>query len=411
MSIEQLRKRKLYIPEMDYGGSRTIAAALRHVGIEAQPVPPSTGEGLKKGFACTSGEECYPQQVTLGDFVDILDKGLSKPEETAFFMPIATGPCRFGQYATLIRNALEDLGYGDALVYSLHSEDGYSGLGGASFTRRTWWGIVASDVLRRALLRIRPYEKNEGETDKVYIDGIDKVCKLFESDIPTGKGLFTKLCASLKETKEIYKSISTYDVKFPLIGVVGEIFCRLNAFSNNNLVRRLEKLGAEVWLAGVSEWVLYTNIGEREGLSEVGKKYSKKMLGAFIKDKIQKSDEHKLTHIYADILKGLEEESNIDKLLKNSEPYLPAEGSLGEMTLNVANAIHFQQKGADGIIDISPFTCMNGIVSEAVYPRVSRDYDGMPIRVFYFDGTETDLERDLGIFLELAKNYRKKKQR
>ena len=38
---------------------------------------------------------------------------------------------------------------------------------------------------------------------------------------------------------------------------------------------------------------------------------------------------------------------------------------------------------------------MNGIVTEAVYPVVSRDHDGMPMRIFYFDGTQSDLDRDL----------------
>ena len=53
---------------------------------------------------------------------------------------------------------------------------------------------------------------------------------------------------------------------------------------------------------------------------------------------------------------------------------------------------------------------MNGIVTEAVYPRVSKDHDNIPIRVFYFDGTQSDLDRDVGIFLELAKTYKRRKK-
>jgi hypothetical protein len=34
----------------------------------------------------------------------------------------------------------------------------------------------------------------------------------------------------------------------------------------------------------------------------------------------------------------------------------------------------------------------------------------MPIRNFYFDGTQSDLDRDVGIYLELARSYREKKQ-
>jgi predicted nucleotide-binding protein (sugar kinase/HSP70/actin superfamily) len=89
---------------------------------------------------------------------------------------------------------------------------------------------------------------------------------------------------------------------------------------------------------------------------------------------------------------------------------LPACGANGEMVVNVGKAVYFARKGLDGVIDISPFTCMNGIVGEAIYPRVSRDHDGIPIRNFYFDGTQSDLERDIGIFVELARAYQKRKK-
>jgi hypothetical protein len=52
---------------------------------------------------------------------------------------------------------------------------------------------------------------------------------------------------------------------------------------------------------------------------------------------------------------------------------------------------------------------MNGIVSEAIYPKLSKANGGIPIRNFYFDGTQADLDRDLGIYMELARSYREKK--
>lgn len=394
---------------MGYGGARLLAAAFRSQGIDASVVPPSTTRSLKKGFSCTSGEECFPQQVTVGDFLDILDSGNIAAKDAAFFMPTATGPCRFGQYAQLIKNIFAELGYGDATIYSLTSENGYAGVGGMPFVRRIFWGIVISDLLSKLLHKIRPYEKKDGTTDVVYKNGVEKIGQVIASDLPTGKPLHLELVRTLKKIKDDFLSIDKYQTTFPLIGIVGEIFCRLNTFSNNDLIRHLEKMGAEVWLSGVSEWILYTNVGERSRLAEEGHKYSKKMLSAIIKDRLIKHDEHKLSQVFADVLKDRKDETNIERLLKYSEPYLPSSGALGEMTLNVANAIHYFHKGAAGIIDISPFTCMNGIVSEAVYPRVSRDYNGIPIRIFYFDGTETHLDRDLGIFLDLAKNYLAKK--
>jgi len=110
------------------------------------------------------------------------------------------------------------------------------------------------------------------------------------------------------------------------------------------------------------------------------------------------------------LFKGCEEPNDIGHLLEPGTPYLPYWGSLGEMALNAGGAVHLYEKGADGVVDISPFTCMNGIVSEAVYPKISEDHDGIPIRVFYFDETEADYDRDAEIFLELATTYKKRKK-
>jgi predicted nucleotide-binding protein (sugar kinase/HSP70/actin superfamily) len=93
-----------------------------------------------------------------------------------------------------------------------------------------------------------------------------------------------------------------------------------------------------------------------------------------------------------------------------ARPYLPNTGVDGEMVMSVGKAQYLAHKGADGVVDISPFTCMNGIVSEAIYPRLSQDLGGFPIRNFYFDGTQSDLDRDVGIYLELARSYREKKK-
>jgi predicted nucleotide-binding protein (sugar kinase/HSP70/actin superfamily) len=80
------------------------------------------------------------------------------------------------------------------------------------------------------------------------------------------------------------------------------------------------------------------------------------------------------------------------------------------MTLSVGKAVFHYHQGCDGVVDISPFTCMNGIVTEAVYPRVSADHDDFPIRNFYFDATQGDLDGDVGIFMELARTYQSRKK-
>ena len=132
------------------------------------------------------------------------------------------------------------------------------------------------------------------------------------------------------------------------------------------------------------------------------------MAKAYLRSHIQHADEVALVAPFVNDFVGYEEPP-IEEILELAWPYLPTGGALGEMVLSVGKAAYLAQHGADGIIDISPFTCMNGIVSEAIYPKLSKAYGGIPIRNFYFDGTQSDLDRDLGIYMELARSYREKK--
>ena len=133
------------------------------------------------------------------------------------------------------------------------------------------------------------------------------------------------------------------------------------------------------------------------------------MLGAKIKNYIQHKDEHRIYHVFHDDFHGYEDPP-VQQILEYSQPYLPHTGSLGEMTLSVGKAVFHYHQGCDGVVDISPFTCMNGIVTEAVYPRVSADCAHMPVRNFFFDGTQSDLDRDVAIFVELAHAYQTRKK-
>ena len=105
------------------------------------------------------------------------------------------------------------------------------------------------------------------------------------------------------------------------------------------------------------------------------------------------------------------EPHDVHEILELARPYLPWEGALGEMVMSVGKAVYLQRMGADGVIDVSPFGCMNGIVSEAVYPKLSRENGGIPIRNFYVDRATSRLEDGLEIFLELARNYRARRTR
>ena len=400
---------------MTYVGARLMAAVFRSLGPDASATPESDERTLELGGLHSSGEECYPEKVTMGDFLRVIHSEDFDRDRTAFFMPTAEGPCRFGQYAPYLRQVLDELGYEDIPIFSPTSKNSYDGFSdqGQNIMRSMWRGLVCSDILRKMLLKIRPYETESGATDAAFESGIDRVeATLEDPDLPN-KDRLPAMAEALTEARDVFRAVpARFEKGRPLIGVVGEIFCRLNTFSNYDAVRNIEAHGGEAWISDVSEWVWYTNWSQKSLLKRDGKTFSLTMAGALIKNAAQRRDEHKLLEPFAEDFAGYQEPHDIyAEVLQPGWPYLPADGALGEMALSVGKSIYLYNHGADGIIDISPFSCMNGIVSEAVYHAVAADHDQIPIRNFYFDATSPNMQRDLDIFMELAAGYQKRKHK
>ena len=393
-------------------GSEAVAAAFRSVGIAATALPPPDRRTLELGSRHLTGDECLPAKVTLGDFMKVTEAPDFDPAHVAFFMPATEGPCRFGQYRPSIRNALRDAGFPDALLVSPTTGDGYDtrGISGSALRRVAWRALVSSDLLRKLLLKTRPYEWTLGDADRAYQVSLHELCAALETGGLSSRVHLTLLVATLVRIRDRFRALAArYQRGRLLIGIQGEIFCRLEEFSNNHLIRRLESYGAEAWQSDVSEWVWYCNVDQELALRHAGGRFSCAMLGAKVRDWVQRADEIALRAPFAEDFAGYEEPEDVRHVLRAGTPYLPQRGAGGEMVLSAGKVNCFFRKGVDGIIDVSPFTCMNGIVSESLYPRQRTEHAGLPIKNVYVDGTDRDLTPELEIFLELARSYQRVK--
>ena len=135
----------IYVPPMAYGSARAFVSALRAIGLAAEPTPPSDHRTRELGARYTSGDECYPAKVTVGDFMKVLERPGTDPSRVALFMPTAEGPCRFGQYAPYLRQILDSNGYEGVEILSPTSSNGYQGLGelAGAFVRTGWRALLS----------------------------------------------------------------------------------------------------------------------------------------------------------------------------------------------------------------------------------------------------------------------------
>ena len=68
---QPLPGRTCYVPWMGGGSTRLFCAALQGAGIDARPVPESDQRTLELA-APHLADQCYPQRVTLGNFLKIV---------------------------------------------------------------------------------------------------------------------------------------------------------------------------------------------------------------------------------------------------------------------------------------------------------------------------------------------------
>jgi predicted nucleotide-binding protein (sugar kinase/HSP70/actin superfamily) len=422
----------LLIPDMNPFSARLIASSFRAFDVDA--IVMETYTGLTLGKEYTSGKECFPCQITLGDILHHLQKekdhlGASfSPDRYVYFLPESEGPCRFGMYNKLQRLVLDQFAeYRDIPISYLTTDDGYSASGilppdqARRFRKMGYVATIVADVMDRTVWRVRPYEYRPGITDAFMDNALDNMSRLIETQ---GASLpFHNVYGLLEDIVSTVRGfIDQEQPRRPRVGIVGEIYLRSHPDSNQNIIRQLEKFGAEVIDASIGEWVNYitydkarkTNRKWREaivsgnfsGLSPVFFRW----LGLWVEKFYQAWRQHQ---IYRRALRYLDIQADhdisvIEKRLNNNRLFSFDIGT--EAALSIGGALEYIHEGFNGIINVFPFTCMPSTVCSAILKPLL-DKDRIPYLDAPYDGTyQPNRESALRTFMYQAKQHLEQRQ-
>jgi len=392
-----IRDKKVYFPPMT-DHAHALSAAFRACGVDTVVLPESDDETVRIGRKHSSGRECYPLVLTTGDMIKATRRQGFDPDRSAFFMPSGKGPCRFGQYHRYHRQVLDSLGLDRVEVLSPMQDESLHNdvrMLDKDFVLMCWRGVFAVDMLQKALWECRPYEKRKGQTDSVYQNALNAVTAAIER-----RG---DLVPVLRSVYEDFSAIEITERTRPVIGVVGEIYIRSNRFSNEDVVRQIERLGGEAWVAPISEWLLYVN-----ATAKVSAKMNQSwnaLLKAYMTGMIQRKDERRLLSGFNGNLRSLHEPS-IEQTLRTAAPYIHHSFE-GEAVLSVGKAIDYINRGVSGLVNVMPFTCMPGTIASAVLKRVREDHDNIPLLNSAYEGQgDSQILTRIEAFMHQAKAYK-----
>jgi predicted CoA-substrate-specific enzyme activase len=392
------KDRVMYFPYM-CDAAYAVAAASRYCGVNADVLPMQNEKDLELGRKYTSARECFPMICTTGSFLKkLLEPGVN-PKKVSFFMPDHNGPCRFGQYNKFQSVVINKLGYKDVRIISPSNDTSYAELSGGQGTKfryAAWKGIVAVDLLRKLKQERRPYELNAGSTDRVYKQALTEVV----ASVERGAKDITEV---LKLAAQRFLDIPMKNGRRkPVIAVVGEIFMRDNPFCSGFLVDRLEKFGAETWIAPFGEWLSYSTY--RYTRDSIWKGDYKGLMKSKIQDIAQKTASKKLQHAIHGMYDE-EREIELHEMLQSCGPYIHKHYD-GDPALNLGTSVSLAKTGISGISNILPFTCMPGTVVTAISDQFKRDHDNIPYVSIAYDGQEdTAIDMRLQAFMHQAREF------
>ena len=337
------KKIKVAFPHM---GTISIAwaAGLKKIGVEPYVPPYTSKKTLSYGTKNSPEAICLPYKLILGNFIEAIEGG-------ADYVAMITSPgiCRLGEYGNNIQNTLKDLGY-KANYIELSLYDGIKGL--YNFLKEisgkndpilimrainiTIRKIFAIDDLDRALAYYRAREVKFGEAEQHYkkaLKMIDKVDSTLDLKHVYHEAL-----------KEIEKTEIDPNREVLHVDLTGEIFLVNDEFSNQNIERELGRMGVET----------------RRSLT----------VGSFLKDAI--------------IPKAFRPpETHLQRAERMAKPYLMRDIG-GDALECVSDVVFADVHGKDGIIHISPFTCMPEIMSQNIFPTMRSEHE-IPILTLIMD--------------------------
>lgn len=422
-----------------------IHAVFEGCGYRCEILPTADVAAFQLGKEYGNNGQCNPTYFTVGNLVQHLKgleaKGLSRQEiidKYVFFTAGSCGPCRFGMYEAEYRFALQNAGFDGFRVLLFQQNDGVkaaSGEAGLKFNVDFGVGMLNAlnigDIMNEMAYRVRPYEANPGETNRLFREAMDTLCELLREREPyefatamprrfqgflsgrksamwyrTANGLGKawdhfygkQTLEALHAAKEQIGKIEVDRLKVkPVVKIIGEFWAQITEGDGNfHMFEFLEREGAQVLVEPIGTWVMYMlyQVKERAAFRkqldapnthpqwfELHKKALNEL--AFLKKQAMFSvGERVYSHQYERMVQALGHiaHSLIDQkeLAELAHPFYNQFARGGEGHLEVAKNVYYTtNKLCHMVLALKPFGCMPSSQSDGVQSAVANHFKDM----------------------------------
>ena len=368
------RIRTVIVPDFSPFTSPPIVRPFTDMGYQIVKLPEPDHASVDVGLKYTNNEICYPGIITLGDLVKALQSGEYDLSRTAIGFSQTGGQCRATSYPSMIKKALVAAGFEQVPVVTLstsfnvlNDQPGFK-FNTKEYIYKAAIGMMFCDALSEMYYSTVIREKHTGSTQALadrYLDWF------MEGVIPLTK---TGLLEWLERAVQDFNAIETLPGHYPRVGIVGEIYVKYNAFSNNHAAQWLMDQGLEVVMPSFFEFFEGGMISKDHGVKTHIRKRDVNWLIYFLGQKLAN---HFLRE-FASVMHGYvryHPHKPIQDVAAQAQEILSLNHQYGEGWLIAGEIAAFAREGVTNVLCLQPFGCIaNHVIAKGVQKRLQERY-------------------------------------
>jgi predicted CoA-substrate-specific enzyme activase len=384
---------KLYLPNFSQYHSEAFSLlTIRWLGMHAGEIAPLDRNQLERGLQYTSGRECLPLPLCIGQLLEIHDR--RQPGEISGFCSVRGGaPCVSDSYLGYFDRFIAEQRWPDFFLVNVAAENDYLGFDAFTLAKNLSPAILVADILVEIdhVLRVAGAPgtgeqlRDEWRRFAAGAASLDE----FHARLPG----FVDRLAALPLTRD--------PPSCPRVVVTGDFYTRFSPFFMDGVRDLYAARGIILKPVDLTDFFLYgTYDGAADAASSWGMKpgslaFAKACTRIFQPDGKQYLQqwlsyqaERKVEQYYRGLFRrtGLlvTGGNDISSLFETASEHV-SPTIYGEIIPAVGKGLEADHEGYDGIILLGPFNCLPYRISEAILKPLSIQR-GMPILTFESDG-------------------------
>lgn len=230
--------------------------------------------------------------------------------------------------------------------------------------KRLALGLIFSDALARIVLATAPHEIHAGVTMALQQRYIAETGRL------AGEGKFEALLEMLREAVRDFNALPVDNLTAPMVGILGEIFVKHNAFSNNNIVDWLIAQGVEPVLPPLLSFFEQRFVNEEFDQRACLKRSFRDLVMTRLTDRYVRFYKIRVERVMKDF-RYHRRQYDLRELAEETSRATSLANQAGEGWLLPAEMIAMLKGGVVNIVCLQPFGCLaNHIIGKGVEKKL-----------------------------------------